>query len=355
MAAPVVAERRDERSRGALPFAQYMEQLIIQSGFRGAGGIEGQVLRAAGPLLGVHSVRGLQAFLRGRAGRDFSGNSVPLDGRLDAGTLCALFRHLQDREFKESLEGRPGEYSAALMRLREAVYPLIDADPRDPRYREAAGAVLGHSGFRDESALRGFLNAAGHAGFSGRALDGSGPLDAEALFAFFSFADGRQGIRGSVPRREAPAIAFPVPEANRRAASQEEVFVMRGRARIPLGFLPKSFGEARAGGYKHMALDIHAPIGTEIIAPLAGEIAEVYTTERGGNVVEMRCEGGLRMRFVHLSKIDVSKGQRVEKGRRIGAVGMSGTITPHLHFEVYRLADGRITYLNPLELFEKTR
>jgi murein DD-endopeptidase MepM/ murein hydrolase activator NlpD len=38
--------------------------------------------------------------------------------------------------------------------------------------------------------------------------------------------------------------------------------------------------------------------------------------------------------YAHLNSIDVKKGQRVEQGQRVGAVGTTGWSTgPHLHFE----------------------
>ncbi|MCX7663749.1 MAG: M23 family metallopeptidase, partial [Tepidimonas fonticaldi] len=38
--------------------------------------------------------------------------------------------------------------------------------------------------------------------------------------------------------------------------------------------------------------------------------------------------------YAHLSRVDVRKGQRIEQGQTLGAVGATGTATgPHLHFE----------------------
>jgi murein DD-endopeptidase MepM/ murein hydrolase activator NlpD len=51
-------------------------------------------------------------------------------------------------------------------------------------------------------------------------------------------------------------------------------------------------------------------------------------------VVHIRHAGDRTTVYAHLSKIDVKKGQRIEQGQRVGAVGATGWATgPHLHFE----------------------
>ena len=53
-----------------------------------------------------------------------------------------------------------------------------------------------------------------------------------------------------------------------------------------------------------------------------------------GNVIQVRHTNDRSTLYAHLSRIDVKKGQRVEQGQRIGAVGATGWATgPHLHFE----------------------
>ena len=48
----------------------------------------------------------------------------------------------------------------------------------------------------------------------------------------------------------------------------------------------------------------------------------------------MRHAGDRSTVYAHLSRIDVKKGQRIDQGQKLGAVGMTGWATgPHLHFE----------------------
>jgi murein DD-endopeptidase MepM/ murein hydrolase activator NlpD len=53
-----------------------------------------------------------------------------------------------------------------------------------------------------------------------------------------------------------------------------------------------------------------------------------------GNVVVLNHGNDKQTLYAHLSRMDVRKGQRIEQGQRLGAVGATGWATgPHLHFE----------------------
>ncbi|WP_415661291.1 peptidoglycan DD-metalloendopeptidase family protein [Roseateles sp.] len=85
---------------------------------------------------------------------------------------------------------------------------------------------------------------------------------------------------------------------------------------------------------QHNGVDYGAPTGTAVRSVGDG-IVEVAGRQNGfGNVVQVRHGGDRTTVYAHLSRIDVKKGQRIEQGQRLGAVGATGWATgPHLHFE----------------------
>jgi murein DD-endopeptidase MepM/ murein hydrolase activator NlpD len=85
---------------------------------------------------------------------------------------------------------------------------------------------------------------------------------------------------------------------------------------------------------KHKGIDYSAPTGTAVRNVGDGVVDFAGRQNGYGNVVIVRHSGGKETLYAHLSRIDVRKGQRVEQGQRIGAVGATGWATgPHLHFE----------------------
>ncbi len=95
----------------------------------------------------------------------------------------------------------------------------------------------------------------------------------------------------------------------------------------------------------HLGVDYGAPTGTPVRAVGDGIIDFAGRQNGYGNVVQIRHSNDRSTLYAHLSRIDVKKGQRIEQGQRLGAVGATGWATgPHLHFE-FRVAG---QHQNPL-------
>jgi murein DD-endopeptidase MepM/ murein hydrolase activator NlpD len=89
---------------------------------------------------------------------------------------------------------------------------------------------------------------------------------------------------------------------------------------------------------KHQGVDYSAPTGTPVRTVGDGLVDFAGWQNGFGNVVIVRHTGNRETLYAHLSSIGVRKGQRVEQGQYIGAVGSTGWSTgPHLHFE-FRVA-----------------
>ncbi|MCE9628743.1 MAG: peptidoglycan DD-metalloendopeptidase family protein [Candidatus Vogelbacteria bacterium] len=104
------------------------------------------------------------------------------------------------------------------------------------------------------------------------------------------------------------------------------------------------FATANAQVYKgngHNAIDLGAPVGTPIKAPLSGVVTGAGDTDlvcKGasyGRWIMIKHNNGLATIYAHLSLIKVVEGQSVNTGDIIGYSGATGYVTgPHLHFSV---------------------
>jgi murein DD-endopeptidase MepM/ murein hydrolase activator NlpD len=85
----------------------------------------------------------------------------------------------------------------------------------------------------------------------------------------------------------------------------------------------------------HLGTDYGAPIGTPVQTIGSGRV--VFSGRKGGdgNMVKIAHSQGYDTMYLHLSKIYVHIGERVELGKTIGLVGMTGLATgPHLDFRI---------------------
>lgn len=88
--------------------------------------------------------------------------------------------------------------------------------------------------------------------------------------------------------------------------------------------------------HTHKGIDIGASGGTPIVATATGTVTYAGWNSGGyGNLVIIDHGNGVETYYGHCSKVYVKKGQTVEAGTKIAAVGSTGNSTGnHLHFEI---------------------
>lgn len=115
-----------------------------------------------------------------------------------------------------------------------------------------------------------------------------------------------------------------------------DTFVMAqpvpGRRSSSFGLRRIFNGAARA---PHSGMDIAAPSGTPVKAPLAARVIDTGDYFFNGGTVWLDHGGGLLTLYCHLSETSVRVGDLLRSGDRLGAVGATGRVTgPHLHWGV---------------------
>ena len=138
-------------------------------------------------------------------------------------------------------------------------------------------------------------------------------------------------IAARIEREQASVAAARTRDDAREDFTQTFIWPVEGR-------ISGRFGNQRVynGTPKspHSGMDIAAAQGTPVKAPAAGIVTfadpALYLT--GGTVV-IDHGAGVSSNFLHLSRIDVQVGDRVEQGQVFAAVGATGRATgPHLHW-----------------------
>lgn len=123
---------------------------------------------------------------------------------------------------------------------------------------------------------------------------------------------------------------------------------------------------ARPGSYgkttynpegRHLAADIAAPLGTDVLAVLPGTISHAGSFGALGNAIALTDDRyGYEWWYAHLSKVRVTDGDEVRRREVLGDVGHTGNASgDHLHLAV--LAEplrgrswGSVPFIDPYPL-----
>lgn len=138
-------------------------------------------------------------------------------------------------------------------------------------------------------------------------------------------------IAERIKREQAQVTAARARDDDRTDFTQTFIWPVQGRISGRFGNARVYNGQPGAG---HSGMDIAVPNGTPVKAPAAGIVTfagpDLYLT---GGTLLLDHGFGVSSNFLHLSRIDVKVGDRVEQGQVIAAVGATGRATgPHLHW-----------------------
>lgn len=157
-------------------------------------------------------------------------------------------------------------------------------------------------------------------------------------------------IAARIQREQARVSAARERDDDRTDFAQAFIWPVKGRISGRFGNARVYNGQAAPSG--HSGMDIAVPTGTPVKAPAAGVITfadpDLYLT---GGTILLDHGFGVSSNFLHLSRLDVKVGDRVEQGQVLGAVGATGRATgPHLHWGMSWFS----TRIDPLLVLERT-
>jgi murein DD-endopeptidase MepM/ murein hydrolase activator NlpD len=169
-------------------------------------------------------------------------------------------------------------------------------------------------------------------------VGGLAPGRAETAYpdSVFAAVDGRldQMLRQSQLQLQSYSEVLSVLEKEKQVREcTPSVRPLRG------GFLSSRFGRRMdpfsGEVVQHPGLDYRARTGSPVVTTADGVVARTGRDGGYGLLIEIEHGNGFKTRYAHLSKILVSRGQKVKRGEIIGLVGNTGHSTgSHLHYEV---------------------
>jgi len=138
-------------------------------------------------------------------------------------------------------------------------------------------------------------------------------------------------IAARIEREQAEVVSARLRNDSRRDFDTAFIWPLEGRVSGVYGSQRIYNGTPKSW---HSGLDVAAVQGTPVKAPAAGIITfakpDLYLT---GGTILIDHGMGISSNFLHLSRLDVKVGDRVEQGQVIGLVGATGRATgPHMHW-----------------------
>jgi murein DD-endopeptidase MepM/ murein hydrolase activator NlpD len=182
--------------------------------------------------------------------------------------------------------------------------------------------------------------------------------NAQSLPTYIPSAEVRAPVSAPISSSGPEVAPAPVTTPIERPAQTQAATAEPEREKTQLASLPRSNAKPRAGGkfiwpvegklmseygskgdgLHNDGINIAAPKGAPVFAAAPGVVAYAGNEIRGfGNLLLIQHADGWMTAYAHNDKLLVRRGDRVQQGQQISAVGATGNVSsPQLHFEIRR-------------------
>ncbi|WP_052063462.1 peptidoglycan DD-metalloendopeptidase family protein [Nitrincola sp. A-D6] len=106
--------------------------------------------------------------------------------------------------------------------------------------------------------------------------------------------------------------------------------------RVSSNYNPRRLHPVTGRVSPHNGTDFAMPTGTPVVSIGDGVVTRVENHPFAGRYLEIQHGTTYKTRYLHMHRIDVRRGETIQRGQRIGLSGATGRVTgPHLHFELH--------------------
>jgi len=159
----------------------------------------------------------------------------------------------------------------------------------------------------------------------------------------------RDQARAALVKKQKAVAAKKAAAAAQKAAKAKALAAAEAKRKAERRWVSPIAGAAFTSGYgmrwgrMHNGNDFGTPVGTPIVAMSSGTVTFVGQEGGYGNKVEIEYWDGTVSYFAHMDSFNVTVGQQVAAGDKVGASGNTGHSTgPHLHLEIHPHGGGPV-------------
>lgn len=305
-------------------FGEALHRLDVQPG------VAAEIISS---VRGVFDLRQIRAGQELEVGRSVEGQLREVRYRIDADRMLSVRPNQADQDgFQAGVQTIPSHTEVANVRgeIRDSLFGAVDDAGEGPELAMRLADIFGwdldfYSDTREGDTFRVEVEKK-------TSLDGKTRTYGRVLFAEY--------VNDGHPYR---ALLFHDTDGKPEYFSPDGQSLEKAFLRSPLkfsaavtsGFSRSRFHPILHEQKAHLGTDYGAPVGTPVQAIGSGRVIFAGFKGDNGNMVHLKHSNGYESLYLHLSRVLVREGDRVEAGDRIGLVGMTGLATgPHLHFSI---------------------